>query len=254
MEQERKQAILTADSLWEDVMRLAGEVREAGAALGLPHVAAQSDLGDPEPMRDREGTPFAADFFTWIDSKAAYWRNRKLALESPFLHAARLLSEPICYHGDRLETWRRTRLLEDVVVDDIVKNDGIGAAFIAPVHMPLGQVGAVVWASEERIDMKGLFEAHADRLLALAIRFLATHAEASRRRVQPARLDALTRREVQCLRWAAAGKTNAEIGIILSLSVSTVRFHLRNAAEKLGATSRAQAIHIATGHGFVGNR
>ena len=64
----------------------------------------------------------------------------------------------------------------------------------------------------------------------------------------------LTRREVQCLRWAAAGKTDGEIGIILSLSVSTVRFHLRNAAAKLGATGRAQSIQIAAGLGFVGAR
>ena len=32
----------------------------------------------------------------------------------------------------------------------------------------------------------------------------------------------------------------------------TVRFHLRNAAEKLGATTRARMIQIATGHGFLG--
>ena len=56
------------------------------------------------------------------------------------------------------------------------------------------------------------------------------------------------------LRWAAAGKTDGEIGIILSLSVSTVRFHLRNAAAKLGATGRAQSIQIAAGLGFVGAR
>ncbi|QNE30894.1 hypothetical protein F1C10_02220 [Sphingomonas sp. NBWT7] len=39
---------------------------------------------------------------------------------------------------------------------------------------------------------------------------------------------------------------------VLTLSVSTVRFHLRNAAEKLGATTRARMIQIATGHGFLG--
>ncbi|WP_374283678.1 helix-turn-helix transcriptional regulator, partial [Novosphingobium sp.] len=62
----------------------------------------------------------------------------------------------------------------------------------------------------------------------------------------------LTRREVQCLRWAAAGKTDSEIGIILDVSVSTVRFHLRNAAAKLGATGRAQSIQLAAGLGYVG--
>lgn len=45
---------------------------------------------------------------------------------------------------------------------------------------------------------------------------------------------------------------NAEIGTILTLSVSTVRFHLRNAGEKLGATTRARMIQIATGLGYLG--
>jgi DNA-binding CsgD family transcriptional regulator len=34
--------------------------------------------------------------------------------------------------------------------------------------------------------------------------------------------------------------------------VSTVRFHLRNAAERLGAKGRAQSIQVAAGLGFVG--
>jgi DNA-binding CsgD family transcriptional regulator len=58
--------------------------------------------------------------------------------------------------------------------------------------------------------------------------------------------------EAALLRWAAAGKTDSEIGIILDLSVSTIRFHLRNAAERLGAKGRAQSIQVAAGLGYVG--
>jgi DNA-binding CsgD family transcriptional regulator len=83
---------------------------------------------------------------------------------------------------------------------------------------------------------------------------LAAHIEAHGRPRNARVPQTLTRREVQCLRWAAAGKTDSEIGTILDVSVSTVRFHLRNSAEKLGATGRAQSIQIAAGLGFVGGR
>ena len=84
----------------------------------------------------------------------------------------------------------------------------------------------------------GIFERDGQRLFTLAFRMLAAHAEASDALRGPAVLGQLTSREVQCLRWLAAGKTNAEIGI-LSLSLSTVRFHQRNAGIKLRTANRS---------------
>jgi len=53
---------------------------------------------------------------------------------------------------------------------------------------------------------------------------------------------ALSPREAECLRWAAAGKTDAEIGVILSISARTTRFHIENAKKKLGVATRIQAV------------
>ena len=53
--------------------------------------------------------------------------------------------------------------------------------------------------------------------------------------------DNLTPRELECMRWVADGKTDWEIGVILSISQSTVRFHLDRVRLKLGAKTRAQA-------------
>jgi DNA-binding CsgD family transcriptional regulator len=52
----------------------------------------------------------------------------------------------------------------------------------------------------------------------------------------------LSPREVECLRWAAAGKTDAEIGRILTISPRTTRFHIENAKKKLGVATRIQAV------------
>src|ERR1044071_2667229 len=51
----------------------------------------------------------------------------------------------------------------------------------------------------------------------------------------------LSARELECMRWVAAGKTDWEIGTILSISGTTVKFHVDRGRAKLGARTRAQA-------------
>ncbi len=52
----------------------------------------------------------------------------------------------------------------------------------------------------------------------------------------------LTVRELECLRWAADGKTSWEIGQKLGIAERTAIFHLNNSARKLGVIGRRQAI------------
>ncbi|NCU11386.1 MAG: LuxR family transcriptional regulator [Sphingomonadaceae bacterium] len=231
---------------------LISEVQATGDEIGLPYIAAQADLSDPEPMSDAAGAPYAVTTFRWINAGHEYWRDRKLALQVPFLTAARLIAEPFYYRDGELHAWRPTGLLNGIDCRSAAENPDLGEAIVTPVHLPRGLVGALLWCSREPIGVTEVFAAHAGRLHLLALKLVATHNEA---RGRPRTLKVprgLTRREVQCLRWAAAGKTDREIGIILSLSISTVRFHLRNAAGKLGATGRVQAIQLATGLGYVG--
>lgn len=52
---------------------------------------------------------------------------------------------------------------------------------------------------------------------------------------------ALTKREAEVLHWVVQGKTNAEIGMILSVSPRTVQKHLEHIFKKLGVETRAAA-------------
>jgi DNA-binding CsgD family transcriptional regulator len=49
-------------------------------------------------------------------------------------------------------------------------------------------------------------------------------------------------RELDCLRWTAAGKTAWEASVILGISERTVRFHLNAAREKLNCATTTQAV------------
>ncbi len=61
----------------------------------------------------------------------------------------------------------------------------------------------------------------------------------------------LTRRELECLHWAAAGKTNWEVGKILGISKRTVVFHLQNSAIKLQTSNRYHTVARAVSLGLV---
>ncbi len=55
----------------------------------------------------------------------------------------------------------------------------------------------------------------------------------------------LTRRQAEVLYWICQGKSNAEIAIILKISVRTVTFHVSHILAVLGVTNRTEAANIA---------
>jgi len=61
----------------------------------------------------------------------------------------------------------------------------------------------------------------------------------------------LTPREMATLRLMADGKANKEIASALSISERTVKTHLGHLFEKLGVTSRTEAVKVATRRGLV---
>jgi DNA-binding CsgD family transcriptional regulator len=232
--------------------KLLKEAQDIGDAMRMPYIAAQADLADPKPMSDEFGQPYAVTTFRWVNPTNEYWLDRKLALTEPLLTAARLIGEPFYYSDGALMMHRPSRILDAIDCSQAQDSPYLSEAIVAPVHLPRAMVGAMLWCSREPVGVAKQFAQHASLLHNIAIRLFATHHEARGRPRNFTMPQRLTRREAQCLRWAAAGKTDGEIGIILDLSVSTVRFHLRNAAGKLGASGRTQSIQLAAGMGYIG--
>ena len=61
----------------------------------------------------------------------------------------------------------------------------------------------------------------------------------------------LTERELLVLRFVAGGSSNADIADSLSISVNTVKSHLKSILEKLQLANRTQAATYALKHGLV---
>lgn len=234
-----------------DAEALAHEIVRFGARIGLPSVAAAADISSPLPPAGLDGRPFAETIFSWVDPNLRYWEDHGFALRAAFIHASRACSEPFYFAEGRFASWRLNRALDAISAEGPIDPYGVAAAIVAPVYLPGGVIGAVVWATADpAFDVARAFAANASALHVLALKFVATYREATAgSSCSPARL---TRREIQCLKWAAAGKTDAEIAGLVAISLPTVRFHITNAARKLSVPGRSQAIQRAATLGYIG--
>jgi len=61
----------------------------------------------------------------------------------------------------------------------------------------------------------------------------------------------LSSRELECMHWAAMGKTSWEIGVIMGLSERRINVHIARACEKLGVHRRQAAVTVAMQHGLI---
>jgi DNA-binding CsgD family transcriptional regulator len=121
----------------------------------------------------------------------------------------------------------------ELMADVVKRGDGL----VVPVF-DLDEPAAGFLFGGEKVD---------DGTLVRAMLQILAHAAFARYRTlksgrRPFTPHALTTREIQCLRAAAAGKGDAEVGADLGISSRTVRFHMDGAKVKLKANTRVQAI------------
>ena len=124
---------------------------------------------------------------------------------------------------------------------------GFRDGVVTPVLGGQGEVGAVIFLSDRRLELQPGDESILGAIATLyAARGAALVGE--RRATGPIRLSA---RERQCLAWSARGKSDSLTSQILDLSEKTVRMHVENARRKLGVHTRAQAISEAWRQGWL---
>jgi LuxR family quorum sensing-dependent transcriptional regulator len=61
----------------------------------------------------------------------------------------------------------------------------------------------------------------------------------------------LSAREVECLQWAAAGKSDADIAVLVGIRPATAHFHIEQAKRRLGVRSRVEAVAVGVLRGIL---
>jgi len=115
---------------------------------------------------------------------------------------------------------------------------GIGAGFTVPANVPGEPNGSCSFA------VRGGRRLPEHRLMCAEL--IGAHAFRAARRIQgfttPRPRTHLSRRQLECLRLVAAGKTDWEIAAILRLSVDTARQYVKSARAAYDVVSRAQLV------------
>lgn len=251
---------LDEDSLERVTIRSVEDIRGAAVALNDAarecgfRIAVAADIASKEPVVDADGGILNAEVFGWVADGERWWEDTRLALKSFLPRACRYESEPFWYNADGFKTLWRNKYLEGISIKDFKIRMTTPSAILIPVHLSFGQIGAVslIPLDRERTDLSEPFKLYADGMGLLVRRFVASYVAAVRTQQWIPSNCSLSKREVECLRWAAIGKTDNDISAILSLSHATVRYHVQRAGEKLNAVNRSQAVFKAGQLGFLG--
>ena len=119
---------------------------------------------------------------------------------------------------------------------------GIRYGRTIPIHDRHGWIAAVTYATDRmRPTYRACVGRNADILQLIALYFHA-HAQRAFDLEDLYSGPHLTDRELECLYWASHGKSARDIGGILGLSESTVKFHLRNVRAKYRVGTTIQAV------------
>lgn len=167
------------------------------------------------------------------------------------------------------------RLRPDVILMDIYMPEMDGLQAAKEIHVLFPEIAIVMLTSSERDDhiyeavelgasgyllknldanelfdlLEGVLEGEAAMTRAIASRLLkrVAHRLVDEQKGE----EALTQRELLVLRLVAGGASNPEIAEKLSISVNTVKSHLKNILEKLQLENRTQAAIYAVKRGLV---
>lgn len=236
----------------KDIRTAAEALHRISLECGL-RAAPAHDIADKRTPVDADGNMLATGVFGWGDDDHVWWRNSRIALNSPLTTACRFESQPFWANAEGFRTLEGNSYLEGINLSNFEQRAMTRAAIVVPVHLPFGQIGACSFnpLDKNKTDLSEEFRLYSDTLGLLARTFIATYVQvtASEQALPPE--SRLSKREVECLRWAAIGKTDLEISMIMSRSRATVRFHIHNAATKLNAVNRSQTVFKAAQLGYI---
>lgn len=185
-------------------------------------------------------TTYAA---AWLQK---YTANRSHHFDPTFLHCINK-STPLIWSPGIFSGHKQKEMYEEA------SGYGIRSGVTLPIHGARGELGIVCFVSDTKPDRHFHKDAHhnlpelsyfRDFVMESSLKFMKPVGNAEK----PI---SVTRRELECLKWCAAGKSSWEIGHILSCSEATVNFHFSNIRRKFNTVSRQQAVVSAIRLGLI---
>jgi two-component system, NarL family, response regulator YdfI len=171
--------------------------------------------------------------------------------------------------------WAQARAFQpDVIVADLDRPDSQSMATISavaasgPAVVTLVDAPSPSWTAHAlRAGVRAILprdapaeeifaairSAHAGLVLmdAAVTQDLARHLHVERPKSAPEAFDELTTREIEVLRMLADGLGNKQIAAGLGISDHTVKFHISSILDKLGASSRTEAVTLGIRLGLI---
>ena len=205
--------------------------------FGITHFA----VIETSPKRDRDIKRNVLGERMPRDWKRRYFERNYAEIDPVISETKRnpqlfLWSEVLVAHN---VTRKQRRIFQEAA--DFSLSEGI----CIPIYGPRCHTAFMTLAGE-KIDLDPLARATVHFMALYTYNRLSNLAE-----TKPARIVQLTAREAECLCWAARGKTDWEIGEILSISERTAHWYIESAKSKIGVATRIQAVVAALSEGAI---
>ena len=184
-------------------------------------------------------------FTTYPDAWKDHYMQQGLHLSDPTLHTAARSIAPVDW--GRLEKNEAFSNIFNQARDFGMPEIGM----TIPIRGPFGETGLFSVTSSASSEGWGKLKKKIIGDLQLGAVYMHDRVMKSDRLLDLLRYPALSAREIEILQWVAVGKSQQDIGDILSISPRTVEVHLRSSREKLSAITTSQAIGRAVSMGLI---
>ncbi len=230
-------------------------LNEIAQTINMPMLTWVPDCSDPYYNADMD------EFCRqqgWPESILRAWWQEHATVKMPFYIRCRYEHLPFVTAIDRPNQPTRVHPVQqpskvERLAAEINRKLGHRSLLTIPVHLPKGRISMLTWAGPLSVaEVNDLLAAAEPELLAVAHYYVALRGNGRKRQWTREDFMCLTPREWDCIRMAAQGHTQAEIGRLQNISSTTVRYHLDHAVDKLGAANRVHAVALAAQLGLLG--
>jgi DNA-binding CsgD family transcriptional regulator len=184
-------------------------------------------------------------FLDWPQDWIEYYENNRCVEHDLLPIEARRRIEPFWY-SDLIKRFKLTDKQRELY--DAGVAFGWKDVFCVPIHGPGSVQGLVTMAIRQELKFSNA-DCAVLEVMARAVWERCRSAEGFG--IFEPKKSQLSPREIECLQWAAAGKSDVDIAVLVGIKPATAHFHIEQAKKRLGVKTRVEAVAVGLLHGFI---